>query len=444
MSRYSPQVLPEYGTPITAYVADALEMYRDRRRQANMERERAEDRRMAMEDRDRQARRDAADLALSGYRTGPQPKEPTVFFPEIGAPGTALAGELTRPPAARPQPPVSPLAEDSFARNLGANLRGTSPRRPDPDPLWRAPATTRMAPTGPTAGGPDTMGGMAGHASRTEPTSDTTPGAFNPATGTFGGPPRPAPQRGPGREVRMSPRDRYVNADSPAGEGYVDTWGTKEARAWERQVAGAQLAAELRQQEEAGERDRKVAAYIAAGMTPEKARAAVENPALADNILFPREPSESWSIQTDDQGYLYRVNPRTGATHPVTGPDKKPFRRANPEAREDQRDEDRRQAAVWRRVQELVRPARDPGTGLTKPGMPLDKAHEQATREVDTVLGGGRQTPTIVQRAVERIQKGEGTLDELRASGVSAVTIAEVERQLGQNRSPSAPPQRDR
>jgi len=284
MSKYSPTVLPDYGPSPLTHLADAIGTYVAVKRQRKLDAEREEDRRMAMEDREEARKMREIELARSGYRTGPQPNEPTVFLPDIGAPGTALAGELGVPPV-RQRETVSPMADDAFARDLAANLRGTAPIRTAEESPLQQPVT--LGPGARRAAAEDQL----------NPTSEMTPGAFNMGTRRFGAP-APAPAPAPGRTMRISTQDRYLPVE---GGGHIDQWATPESRAWERQVAGAQLAAELRQQEEAAEREREVGAYIDMGMTRAQARATRANRGLADNILFPTRRADPYGGRTREQ-----------------------------------------------------------------------------------------------------------------------------------------------
>jgi hypothetical protein len=402
MSRFSPSVAPE---PIDlGAVAQAFAQMKDRRRQRKREDqldvEHAEDRGRA---------REAQDLAYydRGGRRGKPPAEDarTVTLPgEFTLPNTLDFGVGDTPAAS------SPLDPDAFSEALGRELQRGGPTGSAP-PASTSPLTT-------TPNFSDVTRDTRTPASR-------HPGAFDPATRTFGGGPaqfattaaaansrRPDPWSAAGgaRTEQLGPTGKYTVIDD---NHYIDETATPAAERAAQREQETLLAAALRgdditqraQQQITLERERQEA-RLAAQTAREDAAA--------------KQSAEHDRRIADLQKELADLRAHTAGT------------------RDADRDKDRRDAKVLRRAQELYKGSGQMGDPNHRPALPWDKAIEQATHEVDSVLGGRAASPTpsrsgagssataststmrtpekAAADALALIRSGQGTLEQALAS----------------------------
>jgi hypothetical protein len=409
MGRFSPTVLPDYGTDaLAAAFARTLDTVDRRRRQSKLDTEHAEDRARAKE---------MQDLSFyeRGGRRGAPPAEDarSVTLPgEFDIPDTLDFGlGPTRTPAA-----ASPLETDAFSEALGRELQRGGPTgsgaRASTSPLTTAPNFSDAAP------------------SNTRTPASRHPGAFDPASRTFGGAPaqfattaaaaksrRPDPwsTAGGARTESLGPTGRYTVMDD---DHYIDETATPAAeRAAEREQQTL-LSAALRGDDVLQRATQQIALERA------RQEGRIEAQRERDGAAATRSSEHDQRIAALQKEL---ADIRANATS----------------SRDKDRDGDRRDAEILRSARNLTKETRDPVTGLSKAGVPWDKAVEQATREVDAVLTGGARTSgppaggqpknfqEIVATAVQRIRNRDATLEQLKASGASKNLISAVERQIG-------------
>lgn len=230
-SRYGPGVLPESLDLDLGAVARAFMAGRDRkharRREQQHDVERGEDRARTRESHD-------LNYYERGGRRGTPPADRghTVEFPP--EPNFPSFGEALRvAEAAPPEPDV--LDPASFGPALGKAFRTMGPRGGPSAPMEPSPLEAPVELMGSPMGAP---GGSAGGSESTAIPATRHPGAFDPATRTFGGSPmqmavtaahtRPGAAGGPGggRRVDLGPTGRYTTIDD---SHYIDELATPAA-----------------------------------------------------------------------------------------------------------------------------------------------------------------------------------------------------------------------
>jgi len=244
---------------------DTFQQARDRKRAETLQNAQIADQRQRNEDAHL-----ASETAAygAGVRSGTAPAETGTdvtipAMPDLSPPTTAdfarrLRGGPSEPAAPESTAPFTPPTGDAWSRAIRGN------GMPAPAPQLVAAA---LAPQG-------------------APVAPTVAGAFNPQTGTFGGgPPSPgalALGQAVARTVHLGPTGRYAQLDATH---YIDQQPARDAAALARQqhqedqMTPVMVSQMLAQQE----RDRKKAAYIAAGIPEARAQLFVDNPALAEN-----------------------------------------------------------------------------------------------------------------------------------------------------------------
>lgn len=383
MGRYSPTVHPE---PIDfGGIAEAFLSSLDRRRQRKREeKDDAEDQQDREEvDLDRRIRR-----SQLGVREGTPPADDGYTATIPGPPD--IPESLDFDVAPRRPAPMSPLEDESFGQALAQELAtgGPMPRAAGGAGSGRSPL--QESPTLP---------------------AQLHPGAFDPATRTFGGSPLQlataiqALQSGgrealQGRQVNLGPTGRYTQIDD---DHYIDETATPSAERHADRMTQMEMAAAFR------ERD--------IGLRGDE-REEIER--LRQTGRAETQGTRDDRADRRSEAHDTRVTSRTRESDRT--------RASTANQREDERDADRRDAAILRRAQELTKPQKD-GV-LSKPGLAWEQALSQATKEVGATLGGGAAqsisatsaTPTIptpekaAEDAWRLIEQGAGTLEQALAS----------------------------
>lgn len=279
MGRYSPTIVPDFGGEgFSDALARAFEQRDLRKRRETLDDERRKQQRI--------------ENAGRGVFEGPLPPDPgntsiTLDRPATVPPDLDLAHAFD--PHAPASAPASPLDSENFDAALSTEFaRGGPTGSP-----FRGAGTGQ--PASPLQEQPDFS-----QQSRGMP-APIHPGAFDPATRTFGGSPAQfaaaqqhtertqsrTPDAAPGRSVNLGPTGRYRRIDDTH---YIDETATPEAR--QAAARSAERADERTETTEAKMTEllRTAQTFVAAGATPAEAMLLARTPALADEWYKAHNP----------------------------------------------------------------------------------------------------------------------------------------------------------